>query len=222
MNGKLEKILSIPKSLWVSKHFFGWKDALKLPMLVRYNCVLDGMAGTVKIKSGGVSRGMFQLGFGNIRIFDKRYDRSMLCINGTLELNGTACLGHGSRLNVNNGGTLSIGDGFINTARTTIVCAKRISLGRSVVTSWDTLIMDTDFHSLQDTHTQVVYPCEKDVCIGDRVWIGMRSVVLKGTVIPNGCVVAANSVCCKKYTEENSLLAGQPAVVKKHNVQKEE
>ena len=53
MNGKLEKILSIPKSLWVSKHFFGWKDALKLPMLVRYNCVLDGMAGTVKIKSGG-------------------------------------------------------------------------------------------------------------------------------------------------------------------------
>lgn len=145
----------------------------------------------------------------------------MLCINGTLELNGKTSFGHGSRLNVNTNGILSIGDGFVNTAKTTIICSKRISLGTRMLISWDTLIMDTDFHSLRNTETLETYPYEKEVIIGNNVWIGMRSVVLKGTIIPDGCVVAANSVCCKIYNEKECLLAGQPAVVKKHNVQRD-
>lgn len=53
MNNKIEKILSVPKSFWVSLHFFRLKDALKLPFFVRYNCVLKNLSGDIKIKSGG-------------------------------------------------------------------------------------------------------------------------------------------------------------------------
>lgn len=53
MNSKLEKILSVPKSFWVSLHFFSFKEALKLPFFVRYNCVLKNLSGTVKISRGG-------------------------------------------------------------------------------------------------------------------------------------------------------------------------
>ena len=53
MNNKIEKILSVPKSFWVSLHFFRLKDALKLPFFVRYNCVLKNLSGNIIIKSGG-------------------------------------------------------------------------------------------------------------------------------------------------------------------------
>ena len=43
----IEKILSIPKSFWVSLHFFPLKDALKLPVLVRYNTSLMSLKGKI-------------------------------------------------------------------------------------------------------------------------------------------------------------------------------
>lgn len=50
---KLEKILSIPKSFWVSLHFFPLKDAIRLPILVRYNTKLNSLKGAVISNSGG-------------------------------------------------------------------------------------------------------------------------------------------------------------------------
>ncbi|MEJ7665610.1 MAG: hypothetical protein WKG07_41865 [Hymenobacter sp.] len=58
-----------------------------------------------------------------------------------------------------------------------------------------------------------------DIVLGDRVWIGSRVSIFKGTVIPSGCVVASNSVVKGVFTEENALLAGNPAKVVKRNVQ---
>lgn len=49
----LEKILSIPKSFWVSLHFFSFKDAIRLPVLVRYNAKIQSLKGTVRLASGG-------------------------------------------------------------------------------------------------------------------------------------------------------------------------
>lgn len=220
MKRKLETILSIPKSFWVSFHFFSLKDALKLPILVRYNCLIKHLSGTVKVLSGGVKPSMVHFGFNNIGIFDKKYERSILDIQGTLELMGKVDFGHGSRLVVCKDGVLTIGKGFVNTAKGAIVCSKRISIGQNMLMSWDTLIMDTDWHSLQDTQSGYVYPCSEDIVIGDKVWLGMRSVVLKGVSISNGCVVASNAVCNNRYVEENCLLAGVPAKVKKHNITK--
>lgn len=49
----IEKILSIPKSFWVSVHFFSFKDAIKLPVLVRYNTKIQSLTGNIKVNSGG-------------------------------------------------------------------------------------------------------------------------------------------------------------------------
>lgn len=51
----LEKLLSLPKSIYVCLHFFSLNEAIKLPILVRYNCKLLSLAGKVNIKkcSGG-------------------------------------------------------------------------------------------------------------------------------------------------------------------------
>lgn len=53
---KIDKILSIPKSLWVSMHFFTLKDAIKLPILVRYNTKILTLKGEINVLGGGKSR----------------------------------------------------------------------------------------------------------------------------------------------------------------------
>lgn len=164
---------------------------------------------------------MFRFGFGNVGIFDKRYERSMLQIDGEIVLHGKVFIGHGSRLCVGQNGILEFRNNFMNSAKTTIVCQKKMSFGNNIVISWNTLIMDTDWHPIKDTKTEEIYfgAVEKPVIIGDGVWIGARGVILKGTEIAKGCIVAANSTCCnKKYREPECLLAGNPATVHKSNV----
>lgn len=54
-----ERVLSIPKSLFVSLHYFPLKEALKLPIMVRYNCQLIKLRGCIKIVNGGVKPGCY-------------------------------------------------------------------------------------------------------------------------------------------------------------------
>ena len=51
----IEYILSLPKSVYVSFRLFSLKDAVKVPVLVRYNCSLLSLKGNVIIchRGGG-------------------------------------------------------------------------------------------------------------------------------------------------------------------------
>ena len=52
----------------------------------------------------------------------------------------------------------------------------------------------------------------EEIIIGDNVWVCINSTILKGTVIGNNCVVAANSVVKGKFPD-NVLIQGNPAVI---------
>lgn len=161
---------------------------------------------------------MLRIGFGSVGIYDKKYSRTIITIKGSVILNGRCSLGHGSVLSVQKGARVTFGDNFCNTAEGKIVCKSNITFGNNVMTSWETLIMDTDWHSIQNTQTNEVYSCSKPIVIGDNVWIGTRCIILKGSIIPNGCVVGANTLCTKQFIEEDSVIAGNPAKVCKKNV----
>lgn len=60
MNVMLEKIISIPKSLWVCLHFFSFIEALRLPIVVKYNVKIGSLKGNVIINNtGGIKKGLF-------------------------------------------------------------------------------------------------------------------------------------------------------------------
>lgn len=58
----------------------------------------------------------------------------------------------------------------------------------------------------------------QQIVVGDHVWIGSNVTVLKGAVIPRGCVVGSGAVVTRAFTEENALLAGNPARVIRRGV----
>ena len=154
---------------------------------------------------------MLHIGFGSVGVFDKTYQRSMLQIDGRIELKGKAWFGHGSRICVTKNGKVIIGDHFVNTAMMTLICDDRIEFGENVTTSWNTLVMDIDWHAVKDTVTNEVRPFKKPIKIGNNVWLCTRSLILKGSKIANGCIVGANAVVSREFEKENILIAGNPA-----------
>ena len=108
--------------------------------------------------------------------------------------------------------------------RSTIICAKGVSIGDDVLISWGCQIVDHDSHALDwaDRASDVSdwYKGAKDwskvpcapVVIGSRVWIGFNVLVLKGVHIGDGAVVAAGSVVTRDVPA-NSLVGGNPARV---------
>ena len=58
----------------------------------------------------------------------------------------------------------------------------------------------------------------KPIKIGNHVWIGCRCLILKGSVVGDNCVVAANTSLCKAITGDMQLIAGSPAKIVKQNV----
>lgn len=59
---------------------------------------------------------------------------------------------------------------------------------------------------------------EKEIVIGNHVWIGCNSTILKGTNLSDGVVVGADTVVSKKITDSNIILVGNPPVIKKRDI----
>ena len=56
MNKIVEYLFSVPKSFYVSLKYFSLKDAIRLPILVRYNTLLLELKGNIVNVGGGQIR----------------------------------------------------------------------------------------------------------------------------------------------------------------------
>ena len=83
--------------------------------------------------------------------------------------------------------------------------------------SWDILVMDTDWHTITDYNNNVIN-APKSIVIGNNVWIGCRSIIMKGVNIAAGTVVAAGSIITKDVLEQNCIIGKNPIQVIKRNV----
>jgi acetyltransferase-like isoleucine patch superfamily enzyme len=94
----------------------------------------------------------------------------------------------------------------------TIISAKhRIEIGKSCAISWNCTIIDDDMHTI--VYSKIPERKKGDfVKIGDNVWIGANSIILKGVTISDNVIVAAGSVV-RDDIPSNSIVAGNPARV---------
>ncbi|MFZ2360453.1 MAG: acyltransferase [Anaerolineae bacterium] len=111
------------------------------------------------------------------------------------------------------GAELHIGAG-VRMSGTTICAAQRVVIGDRCVIGADVIIADTDFHALdpaaRSSTTDASSAASRPVVIEADVFIGGRSIILKGIHIGRGAVVGAGSVVTMEVPPE-TIVAGNPA-----------
>ncbi|MCU6600465.1 acyltransferase [Peribacillus frigoritolerans] len=207
--------LSLPKTIYFNLRYFGIKMGLKLPVLVSHQVHLKALNGQLLIENP--TRFGVRIGFGDVGIFDKQKSRGIWQVNGKVVFMGKSHLGHGAKISVGKNGVLKFGDNFTITAESSIICNKSISFGKETLISWENLIMDTDFHTINDADGNKINH-DGSIHIGNHVWIGSRCTILKGAQIPDETVIASNSVITRKYSGNNLVIGGNPPKVLKENI----
>lgn len=97
---------------------------------------------------------------------------------------------------------------------TTICAARSVIIGDRVLFGADVMVADTDFHPVDEVPRvgrPIPTPGEHDgVHIGCDVFVGARSIILKGTTIGDGAVIGAGSVVAGDVPAR-TVVAGAPA-----------
>lgn len=112
------------------------------------------------------------------------------------------------------GGKLVIGDN-VGISGSTICATKSVIIGDNTMIGSGCLITDTDSHSsnyLERRKGQLHDDNARPVIIGRDVFIGTRSIILKGVTIGDRAVVGAGSVVTKDIPSD-SVVAGNPAKI---------
>ncbi len=147
---------------------------------------------------------------------------SLITINGN---NNTLFIGDSCNIISANphfeddGGLIYIGDKTCIAGRTHIACieGKKIKIGSNCLFSSDITIRVGDSHSILDMEGKRINP-SKDVNIGDHVWIGNKTIILKGSEIADDSIVGSGAVVSGKYTDNNVVIAGNPAKIIKRDI----
>lgn len=201
--------LSIPKTIYFNFRYLPLSQAIKLPIWVRYNTKIR-MGGKIKLNiSTSPSLAMIRIGFHKVCVCNPK-DSNVLNINGLLVFNGTAHIGNGSKIYVAKGAELVLGNNFAISASSQINCYKKIVFGKDIQFSWDCLTMDSDTHNIYNEQGVKINE-SREIVFGNKIWIGCRTTILKGSVIPNNCVIGAHSLVSGKNFESNSIIVGNPA-----------
>jgi len=155
-----------------------------------------------------------EIGIGHVGFIHKT-DLTYLNINGILKFTGNFSIGRGCRFDIGKDAIVTIGKNGYITCNTTLIIMHELTIGDNCAISWDCQFLDEDFH-------EIIYPERKNntnsIIIGDNVWIGCGVKVFKGSIIPNGSVIASYSTVKGVFIAENSLIGGNPAKVLKEKI----
>ncbi len=206
------KIGELFKISWLKTIYFNYtklpfSQARKLPILLYKRTHLRSIKGKIIINA--------KAKFGLVKIGREDVVACMgshtgLLIDGTLQFNGKATIGCGSSLHISKTGRMELGDRFRVTGNAAFLCEKEIVFGYHAGIAWNTFFMDSDRHTIMDENGNVIN-APAPIKVGDYVWIGFNVTMLKGTAVPDGCIVAAGALLSKAFEEKNCIIGGSGA-----------
>lgn len=137
---------------------------------------------------------------------------------GRIVLGRWVHLGDGNRLRAHEG-TLRIGDKTVLGRENTLNCYLDLEVGaRCIVADW--VYMGDFDHRTDDVHVPIKDQgiVKSPVRVGDDVWVGVKSSVLRGADVGHGSVVAAHAVV-RGDVPPFSVVAGVPGRVVRDRVE---
>lgn len=154
-------------------------------------------------------------------------NRSIIKINGNnsiVKINKTKnYITNLKIINIKNNNKLIIDENFYQTGQCIIdfcnLNNKTVIIGKNCMFGINSRIMCGDFHNIYNIKTkQCINKPNNDIKIGNNVWLARDVLILKDANIPNNTIVGARSIVTKKFTTENTILAGIPAKIVKDSV----
>lgn len=135
-------LLGLPKSCYLCFRSMKFTDAIRIPIIVSPLTKFVSLNGGIIVK---------EKKFGTVRIgFDGSglsYHKPVVIHNeGLIEFAGSSVLGGGTEMSVGRKGVLYIGQDVKVMGESKIISAQSVSIGAGSRVSWNTQIMDTDFH----------------------------------------------------------------------------
>ena len=128
--------------------------------------------------------------------------------NAVLRVHDSLSLCYKATIEIHKDAEVEIGSAYIN-SDAVILAAKKVQLGNQCLVSRMVFIFDADHHPIyNEAGEQINLP--RPVIIGNHVWIGLQSVIVRGSKIGDGAVIAANSLVGGKI-KAGTMASGNPA-----------
>lgn len=142
---------------------------------------------------------------------------SQIIIGDGCVLNGLHCLLYGDNSKIIIGNNVQI-----NASKTfpTIMNAfdgSKIMIGNECLFSNSIELHTTDYHTIMQMGGGRINPV-KDIILENHVWVGLRTLILKGTHIASDNVIGAGSIVASSFDGSNTIIAGNPAKVIKKDI----
>ena len=144
----IDKILSLPKTIYVNFKCFDILEAFKLRVRVHYKVRCKNLRkGCIEFQN---QTGILNVGFsaGSFEMGNNYCGALMFGNRGKIILKGNAYLSAGSIVNCQ--GVISLGREFEANARLLISCENKISIGDNPAIGWEVTICDSDGHDIID------------------------------------------------------------------------
>ena len=94
----------------------------------------------------------------------------------------------------------------------------KIVLGDGCLFSTNVVFRTGDSHSILDVNSSERINHAESIVIGNHVWFGNNTTILKGVNIADDSIVATGAIVTKVFKQKNVILAGSPAKIVKENV----
>lgn len=100
----------------------------------------------------------------------------------------------------------------------------KVLINNDVLISYGVEIRVSDGHTIFETDSNKVLNMPANITIGQHCWVGMNTLILKGSHVPNNSIIGAGSIYLKNsfnsaYNNNGGyLFAGQPAKVIRKNI----
>jgi len=111
-------------------------------------------------------------------------------------------------------GRIIIGDN-VGISGATIYARDKIQIGDYTIIGGNAKILDNDFHPIEPEERKVDNKDKikkEEIIIGENCFIGVNSIILKGTKLGKNCIVGAGSVVSGVFPD-NVIIAGNPAKI---------
>lgn len=193
------------KTVYWNFKLFPFGVACRFPLIVSSYCVLsDCKRGCIQLVADKIKPGILIFGVTNFKYTFK--ETTVLSIHGILVIRGGGrhSFAEGGQMIIRKSGILEIDDDYSIGRHWNFMISSHSTIGKHNLHSWNVSIFDTDGHYIMNGHGEMInHPAGLN--IGNNVWIGSGCTILKGTCIPDGCILAAKSTVTRKLETPESI-----------------